>query len=311
MPNYNRAFKKVQDAGIDINTIAGYGRTGVLGKYKNSDSILAVNSTTGAKTAPVGKRFADGYKQCGPNCTDPTHNHVSPAMDVDASFGYLPENTFFVYKQFHGQIWFDDYTMDLCQILLFDDDIKDVYSDPEYEQFEYSRTRKDDVTIDFDGSGTTGYLAQDAKGVNVSNISSYPILLTSIYCQGMDLKFNTLQSGKIEPNQTVFVPFSGEITNVDSVRDTLIVNYTQLGLTSVIGIASFPFMIVGGDEIEYDDTDPFCDFDLSDPADAFLNGTRLGNIAGRFGFKSVLSVIYNTIMKYFGDLIRFIRKVAA
>ena len=310
MPNYSDAFKKVQDAGIDINIIAGYGRTGVLGKYRNSDSILAVASTTGAKAAPIGKRFADGYTQSGGNCSDPTHIHVSPAMDIDASYAYLPENTFYVYRQFHGQAWFDDSTMDLCQILLFTDDIKDVYSDPLYEQFEYSRTKKDDVTIDFDGSGKTGFLAQDASGVNVTNLSSYPIVLGSIYCRGMDLFFNTPIAKKIAPGETVYVTFSGEITDVNAVRDTLIVNYTQLGPTSVVGTKSFPFMIIGGQEIEYNEDEPFADFNLADPADAFLNGTKLGKISERIGFRSILSVIYNTIMKYFGDLIKFIGAVS-
>ena len=310
MPNYNDAFKKVQDAGIDINIIAGYGRTGVLGKYKNSDSILAVKSTTGAEAAPIGKRFADGYLQKGDNCNDSTHIHVSPAMDIDASYAYLPENTFYIYRQFHGQAWFDDYTMQLCQTLLFTDDIKDVYSDPNYEQFEYSRTKKDDVTIDFDGSGATGFMAQDAKGLNVTNVSSYPIVLSSIYCLGMDLIFNSPVTKKINPGETVYVPFSGDIANVNAVRDTLIVNYTQLGPTSVVGSKSFPFMIIGGEEIEYNESEPYSDFNLADPADAFLNGTKLGIIAERIGFKSILSVIYNTIMKYFGTLVRFISSVA-
>ena len=310
MPSYADAFAKVQQAGIDINIIAGHGRTGVLGKYKNSDSILAVASTTGAKSAPIGQRFADGYTQTGSVCTNPSHNHVSPAVDIDASYAYLPENTFYIYRQFHGQIWFDDTTMDLCQILLFTDDIKDVYSSSKYEQFEYSRTAKDEVVIDFDGSGATGFMAQDAKGVNITNISSYPIVLSSVFCRGMDLKFNTLSSGKIEPGKTVYVPFSGEIANIDHVRDTLVVNYTQLGMFSAVGTRSLPFMITGGSKVEYDESNPYCDFDLADPADALLEGTKLGKISERFGFKNILSAVYNTVMKYFGELIRLIRSVA-
>lgn len=309
MPNYNRAFSKVQDAGIDINIIAGYGRTGVLGKYKNSDSILAVNSTTGAKAAPIGKRFSDGYVMTGGNCTTPGHNHVSPAMDIDASYGYLPENTFFVYRQFHGQIWFDDYTMKLCQDLLFRDDIRNVYSDPEYEQFEYSRTAKDEITIDFDGSGATGFMAQDAKGVNITNLSSYPITVVSAYCAGMDLKFNTLSAGKIDPGKTAYVPFSGEIADVNAVRDTLTVNYVQAGPASMLGSRSLPFTVIGGKTVEYNEDKPYSSFNATDPADAFLSRIGINKYAEKFGFKTILSVVYNTIIKYFGELIKFIKAV--
>lgn len=261
MPTYHEAFTKAQAQGVDIQIMAGYGRTVVTGNKLNTDSILSTASTTGAKTAPSGKRFANGYTQTGLNCTNPAHNHVSPTMEVDASYAYLPENTFYVYRQFHGQAWFDDYTMNLCLKLLFTDEIKDVYSSDDYSQFEYSRTAKDEVYIKFDGAGSTGRLAPDAKGVYLTNASKkYSIKLTSMFCDNLDLKFNIDKKAKIAPGQTVYIPFEGSVPQENMVFDKLNVTYVQYGAVSNIGIRTIPFCVVNENNGGYDDSNPFNDF---------------------------------------------------
>ncbi|MGN1418083.1 MAG: hypothetical protein ACI4W6_02010 [Acutalibacteraceae bacterium] len=307
MPNYANAFKKAQDAGVKVSIFSGYGRQVITGGKTNSDAILACASTSGAKCAPIGQRFADGYQQTGTVCTNPAHNHVSPSMEIDASYSYLPENTWFVRGQLHGQVWWDDYTRVLCGKLLFDDDIKDVYSDPAYPQFVYSQNPKDEITIGFDNADTNGRLSQNSTGVYITNTSKkYSVKIVSVYTQASDLKVSTLTQQKIAPGETVFFKFSGEIPDYNMVRDSLVVNYIQLGAVSAAGTKTFPITIVGGQDVVYDESNPYTDVNMVDPFDNVIKNSKLDAIFSSLHIKKYLSAIYNTITKYLKELFEFI-----
>ena len=298
MPNYAGAFKKAQNAGVNVAIFSGYGRQIITGGQTNSDSILACSSTSGAKCAPIGERFADGYTQSGTVCTNPAHNHVSPSMEIDASYSYLPENTWFVRRQLHGQVWWDDYTKVLCGKLLFDDDIKDIYSSEEYPQFVYSQNPKDEVKIKFDNAFTDGYLSQQSKGVYITNLSKkYPIKLTSVYMQESELKFK-LPKEAIAPEETVYVEFDGSIPNVNMVRDSIVVNYVQNGSLSWVGTKNFPVTIYGGQAVAYDESNPYASVDMADPADKIITSAGLDEIVSMLGVRKFISAFLNTILKW-------------
>ncbi|MCM1544824.1 MAG: hypothetical protein NC110_05930 [Ruminococcus sp.] len=298
MPNYANAFKKMQNEGVKVSIISGYGRAVVTGNQIDSDGILSCTSTSGAKCAPIGERFADGYKQTGGICSNKNHNHVSPSMEIDASYSYLPENTWFVKGQLHGQVWWDDYTKVLCGKLLFEDDIKDVYSDPAYPQFEYSQNPKDEIHIAFDNAATTGQLSQQSKGVYIKNLSKkYSVKLSSIYTQGINLRFSTAKLKAIAPGETVYIEFDGEVPSYNMVRDTLVVSYIQVGSLSAAGLRKFPITIVGGSDVEYDENSPYSSVDMVDPFDNVIKGSKYEDILTFTGIKAYLSSIYNTLMK--------------
>lgn len=307
MPNYANAFKKIQGAGVGVSIISGYGRSVVTGGEINSDGILACVSTSGAKCAPLGKRFADGYKQNGNVCTDANHNHVSPSMEIDASYSYLPENTWFVRRQLHGQVWWDNYTKVLCGKLLFEDDIKDIYSDPAYPQFEYSQNPKDEIHVAFDNVENVGQVSQQSKGLYIKNLSNkYSIKLSSIYTQGINLQFNAVKAKTIAPGETIYLEFAGEVPNYNMVRDTLVVSYLQVGSLSAAGVKKYPITIVGGDDVVFDESNPYSNVDMVDPFDNVIKGSKYEHILTLSGIKDFFSVIYNTLMKHLATIMETI-----
>lgn len=309
MPNYTEAFKNAQAHGARVSIISGTDRAIITGGQVNSDGILACYSTSGSVCAPLGERFADGYKKTGTNCTEPTHNHISPAMTVDASYAYLPENTWFTQGQLHGQVWWDDYTKELCSKLLFSDEIENIYSSEKFPQFEYSRNPKDEIHVKFDFA-PVGYLSQESKGVYVTNLSKeYSVKVLTLSAKRSKLYFNTLNDKVLKPGETVYIPFSGNVPDLNAAKDELTVTYVQAGSVSAIGTKTFSFTITGGQDVEYNTDEPYCDADLADPFDDHIGGSTADKVLDFFGIKKLLSAIYNWLMTYLAPLFRFISQV--
>lgn len=112
----------------------------------NADGIIHLSSTAmGVHSAIVGETLGEDYVQANtsPNCSDPTHDHISPDNVVDASTGLLPDHTFYFDGQGHEQTARNDAIIALATRLLATDDIKDVYSSPEFPQFNGRRDPRD------------------------------------------------------------------------------------------------------------------------------------------------------------------------
>lgn len=309
MPNYAEAFKTAQAHGTRVSIISGTDRPVITGGQVNSDGILACYSTSGSVCAPLGERFADGYKMTGTNCTDPTHNHVSPAMTVDASYAYLPENTWFTQGQLHGQVWWDDYTKELCSKLLFSDEIEDVYSSEKFPQFEYSQNPKNEIHVQFDNA-PVGYMSQETRGVYVTNLSKeYSVKVLTLATKRSKLYFNTLNDKVLKPGETVYFAFKGEVPDLNAAKDELTVTYIQAGSVSAVGTKTFSFTVTGGKDVEYNADEPYCDADLADPFDDHIGGSKVDKIFSFLGIKELLSSIYNWLMTYLEPLFKFIGQV--
>ena len=130
----------------------------------NADGIIHLSSTAmGVHSAIVGETLGEDYVQANtsPNCSDPTHNHISPDNVVDASTGLLPDHTFYFDGQGHEQTARNDAIIALATRLLATDDIKDVYSSPEFPQFNGRR----------DPRGLKNEYIPQAKAVDTSALS--------------------------------------------------------------------------------------------------------------------------------------------
>ncbi len=144
--NLNRITDK--DHNAIVHAISAYGLKlypiGVTSKTINSDTIIHSASTSLQATfSDFDKTLPADYAAKNPVCTDKTHNHISPDKQVDASTSYLPENTWFVQGLNHEDTGDADSVIKFVSILLIDDTIKDVHSDPvNYPQFNGSRTTK-------------------------------------------------------------------------------------------------------------------------------------------------------------------------
>ncbi len=139
------AFENIQtlvDKGVEVYNIVDYDvplyLIGNSWNNDNADGVIHLSSTAmGVKSALVGETLGDDYVQANtsPNCSDLTHNHISPDGVVDASTGLLPDHTFYFDGQGHEQTARNDAIIALATRLLATDDIKDVYSVDDFPQF--------------------------------------------------------------------------------------------------------------------------------------------------------------------------------
>lgn len=244
MKNLTETFAACKEKGMDISILCGTGSRLCLGGENNGDVILPASGVSGAVCAPVGKRLADGCEGVRTTCADSSHNHISPSMQVDASGAYLPENTWFIEGQFHGQYYYEEYTRSLVTKLLLTDEIKDIYSDPAYPQFESSNHSYRTVHIGFDKS-LSGYISNEDKTLTITNVSeTNNIKLLSVIAYGADVEFDISGTGILSDGETVTIPFKGSF---DKSPVQLTVNYFEIGSLTPFSSGKFMFTVSGGE----------------------------------------------------------------
>ena len=106
-------------------------------KTTNADRVIHAASTSiGATFADLGTTLGEGYEAAGTYCDDPTHNPLSPDGVVDATTGLLPCTTWYFKGQAHELLPYNDVALKLSIRLMTDNNMVDVYSNPEaYPQF--------------------------------------------------------------------------------------------------------------------------------------------------------------------------------
>lgn len=162
-------IQKLVDSGVQVFNIVDYDvplyQIGRAWNEDNADGVIHLSSTSmGAKSALVGMTLGENYVQANTskNCSDPTHNHISPDRVVDASVGLLPDTTFYFDGQNHEKTARNDIIISLATNLLATDEIKDVFSTPDYPQFNGSR----------DTRGLKNNYIPAAKAVDTSTLSA-------------------------------------------------------------------------------------------------------------------------------------------
>lgn len=110
----------------------------------NGDGIVhATSASMGAKFADVGTTFPEGYTAQGTYCSDPSHNHISPDGQVDATAGLLPCTTWYISNQAHEKLPLNDVVLEMAFDIMTDENMENVYSNPEkYPQFNQGRLTK-------------------------------------------------------------------------------------------------------------------------------------------------------------------------
>ena len=186
MANMGEGLRRAQAAGVSISIISNYGTKLGTGKNIDSDFIINTTNTCGASVSDFGKTLGADYVQKNTVCKDASHDHIAPTGTVDASCCYLPENTWFVYEQYHTQTWFDPYTRCLILELLLSDNIADVHSDGRYPQFELSQNPLDGVYIRFTDSKTGEYGAESDEMIIRSLTDSYSLNILSVKINGVE-----------------------------------------------------------------------------------------------------------------------------
>lgn len=250
MPNLTKTFEKCRAAGTRISIICGTGSQLALGGDLNGDVVLPASGVSGALTAPLGKRFPDGYTGAHTACNNPEHNHVSPSMEIDASTAYLPENTWFVEGHYHGQYFYEEYTRSLVTKLLLTDEIEDVHSNEEYPQFAVSNNSYRTVGLSFNES-KSAYLTGEDTALVVENLSTDNyIKVISVVSDGVDLDFKALTSDIIAPGESVSIPLSGDVPNASALYARLTVNYIKIGSINPFCSTNFDITVMNGEPVE-------------------------------------------------------------
>lgn len=247
LPHMAEKLGECVENGTNIYLVAGTDISSVTGLKVQSDGIIPVNAATGANCAPLGARFADGFTGKKTTCADPTHNHISPSMNIDGSAGYLPDHTWYISGMFHGMTWMDPYAVELCETLISSEERLDVFSMREFPQFHYSMNTCYTVYGEFDHS-SPGYLSGEDMIYRLTNLSNDHILhVISVNCEGADLKFDTGAGLYLKPGATVSVSFSGVVPQESFVTADVTVNYCLLGSATPVNCRTMTYTVLNGD----------------------------------------------------------------
>ena len=142
--NFEENLFTLRDTGCEIFNLACYDMNlfPICKEYrtKNADRVIhAASPAMGATFADLGTTLGEGYEAVGTYCNDPSHNHLSPDGVVDATTGLLPCTTWYFKAQAHEQLPENDVALGLAIRVMADNNMKDVYSNPAYPQFNEGR----------------------------------------------------------------------------------------------------------------------------------------------------------------------------
>lgn len=142
--NFEENLFALRDTGCEVFNLACYDVNlfPLCKDYKttNADRVIhAASPAMGATFADLGTTLGDGYVAKGTYCNNPEHNHLSPDGVVDATTGLLPCTTWYFKAQAHEQLPQNDVVLELAIRAMADDNMKDVYSNPAYPQFNEGR----------------------------------------------------------------------------------------------------------------------------------------------------------------------------
>lgn len=298
LPTMTQRLNECVAAGMNIDIVAGTDIPSVTGLQESSDAIITVNSSTGAYTAPYGTRFNDGYVQKNTVCTDPSHNHLSPAMTIDASCGYLPETTWYVNGLFHGMTSRDPYALGLSCMLLFTEDHIDVHTDPAYPQFKFAENCSYSVTARFNNSAE-GYVCAEDNALIVKNLSNkYKMKLVSVTCQGADLTFNVPAFTYLDPLETVSVSYNGTLPATSLTTLDLTLTYMLIGNVPAGGSKTYTYTIINGEPAVYNEAEPFTQAQYPTQMESRLSDTSVALIK-KSGLFDWFALMFNMLVSMF------------
>ena len=192
--NSDANIKKLLDKGIQVFNVAEYNvnmiNVGESWNIQNADYIIQLDSTAmGVHSANIGETLPDDYVQANTYCQNPAHNHISPDRVVDASTGLLPDTTFYFDGQKHERTRNNDVILKIAFELIAHDDIKDVYSSPDFPQFNIGRDVWDlhEMFEIVEGIDKSALSAEDSAELDAAMLQAKNLLDTTV-CQKGDFE---------------------------------------------------------------------------------------------------------------------------
>ncbi len=305
--NLEYARKKVRN----INIVAGADFPTATGGKTNSDTLVALNDSTGARLAGYGKRFADGYatdfSDPKVHCKDPSHCHVSPSMNADLAYGYLPENTFVISGQYHAMYVTDTYCKDLMEYLLLADEPVNIYSDERYPQFDITHNAKLGVYARFEDR-PYGVIDRDSKALTVENLSfKSNVELVSVKVEGASFGFENVSGTTIPVGGSVSLPLKGEIPDADMKEVRITVYYLADSALFSMNSRTMSFTVRGGSPIAFDPANPTVD---AKEKASYMTAENFRDSIKQFGLPTALKGFILSVVNVFRTLIKAVSGIA-
>lgn len=292
MPNYAENFKKAQAAGVNISILAGYGVPSITGAQETSDAIISTNSSTGARVAPFGERFADGYtQQVGTGLYQ-----VSPGMEIDVSCGYLPYNTWLIEGYFHGMTFKDKFSQELTYKLLLTDEIEDVTSDPEYPQFHATTNPYEPVWARFNSS-VEGYVSNEDTSLIIKNNSTKSNMTILAIKNNLGLEFDNLAFTTLAPGESVEIKFTGELPQASAIKREVYISYVLADNITPLGERNLSFTVMNGEKAEFDSENPYSPFNAETDLESLV-GDITDGVLDNIGIKPFISILVNILTSW-------------
>lgn len=207
---FAETFAALREKGIDVFIMAGTGVELLTGGGIDSDGVIDRLSSTGGTVPGTAPRVATaGYS-------------ISPGKTIDAGTGFLPDRTWYVDGLMHGQSFWDDASTQLLLTLLFDNTVRDVYSDDRWPQYMFAANPGNIVTGAFNAS-KSGYITRHDTAFVVKNLSvKYDIVIREVVCKGADIRVDINDTVRLAPGQTLRLGVHGTLPSGHTVCDVTI-----------------------------------------------------------------------------------------
>ena len=194
--NFPANLQAMIDSGVIVHNVVSYESDMLYSSLfksrgENTDELLAPSSAgLGATAARLGETLGDDYVSPHTYCSDPTHNHISPDNKIDASTGFLPENTWYFKGAGHTMMNSRNDIKSFAVQLILDDSITDIYSAPGHSQFTdpveeiASSETYDGYIYYYDADGNYMYseaVPDDEGGTPVSFLGIIHLIVNAIF----------------------------------------------------------------------------------------------------------------------------------
>ena len=188
-----------REKGIGLWAIVNDGTPLMAGDDLDGDGVIDAATGSGGRCAPPGERLPGA----------PTGARVSPSRRYDLSSAVLPDRTWVVTGQVHGQSYWDDATRDLIAELLLTGRPETTDSDPAYPCFLDSHCPADGVSLRLTGRAEkTLRPAQGARQAVIRNDSERKtVLVLSVSVRGLPYRVSPAR-GLLRPGETLPVTLS-------------------------------------------------------------------------------------------------------
>lgn len=243
-------FAQLQKQGTKIGYIVGCGYTALSSVGTNSDFLIDTYLCSGGATcAPFGETFDADYVQNGLVCDDPTHCHISPEFNIDASTGALPDSTWYAIGQGHGQYFNDPYTREIVCNFLWTD-LETVFDDDRYPQFNYTQKHADNIYVHFNNTDIGYHSSADTELIieNLSNTSSIHILCVKI--NGADMEYTHRMDTVLKVGEKYTIDITDTALESADKPFTVAVTYMIDNTMHTFAVKEFKFLAISDEEMK-------------------------------------------------------------